>query len=588
MKKKKRANRPIKQSVKPILAGVLFVFIVLLIALLSNIIKKYTPTSEHIKLAKYFNIETEDQVGLVIQDEIIEKKAKLIDGVVYLEYNLVRDNLNERFYWDSNENKLLYALPQDLISVDVGSKDYYVGKKKNTKNYAIIKVEGDTAYIAVDFIKEYTDMDYNFFKEPNHVMIVNEWNEVLETSLKKDSEIRLLGGIKSPIVEDLKKGETVTLLEKGKTWSKVRTKSGFLGYIKNNKLNQAKEVKVNREFKQPEYTNIKKDYTINMVWHQITNADANGTLLEAIAKTKGVNTISPTWFALSDEEGNISSLASQSYVNYAHQLGIEVWALVSNFEVEVDTNKVLSYTSKREKLINQLIAEAIEYNLDGINVDFEELSKETGDAFLQFIRELSIKCRNNDIVLSIDNYVPMSHTAFYNRKEQGIVADYVVIMGYDEHYEGSEEGSVASKSFVETGIINTLKEVPAEKVILGIPFYTRIWKETPKTKEEIAKEDPNTDYVPYNLTSVPAGMETVEKMLKGYNVTPVWDEKLGQYYAQILEKNEGCTYKIWLEAGKSIEEKLKLMKTHKLAGVAEWKLGLEKSEIWDIILKYVN
>lgn len=588
MKRRKRANRQIKQSAKPFLIGFLFVVIVLLIALLSNIIKKYTPTNEHIKLNEYFKISADEDVGLVLQNEIIENKAKLIDGQIYLEYNTVCDYLNNRFYWDTNENKLLYALPTELVSVEVGSKDVYVGKKKSTKNYSIIKVEGDTAYIAVDFIKEYTDMEYSVFKDPNHIMIVNDWSKVLESSIQKDSEIRVKGGIKSPIVTEVKKGDTVTLLDKDKTWSKVRTQDGFIGYIKNKILADSKEVEVAREFEEPVYSNIQKDYTINMAWHQITNNDANATLLETIANSKGVNTISPTWFALSDEEGNISSLANQNYVNYAHQLGIEVWALVSNLEGDLDTNKVLAYTSKRERLTNQIIAAAIEYNLDGINVDFEELSEETGDAFLEFIRELSIKCRNNDIVLSIDNYVPMSHTAFYNRKEQGIVADYVVIMGYDEHYDGSDEGSVASKSFVESGITNTLKEVPAEKIILGIPFYTRIWKETPKSDVEIAQEDPNSDYVPYNLSSEAAGMEAVEKMLEGYAVTPTWNEETGQYYAEIQDKNEGCTYKIWLEEEKSIEEKLKLMKTNKLAGIAAWKLGLEKDAIWDTILKYVN
>lgn len=588
MRKRKRANKPIKHFVRPVLLVLAFVSVVMLVALLSNIIKKYTPTSEHIDLSEYFQINEEDEVGLVLQDEVLDNKAKLIAGEIYIEYTTVKDILNSRFYWDSNENKLLYALPNDLISVEVGSKDYYVGKAKNSKNYPIIKVEGDVAYIAVDFIKEYTDIDYSIFEDPRHIMIIHNWDQVLEATVKKDSEIRVLGGVKSPIVEEVKKGDAVTLIEKNENWSKVRTSNGVIGYIKNKKLSEANEVQVEREFEEPVYSSIQKDYAINMVWHQTANSDANATLLETIAKTKGVNTISPTWFRLTDEEGNISSIASQSYVNYAHQLGMEVWALVSNFEEKIDTHKVLTHTSKRTRLINQLISQAIEYNLDGINVDFEELRAETGDAYIQFIRELSIKCRNNDIVLSIDNYVPAPYNAFYNRKEQGIVADYIVIMGYDEHYPGTQEGSVASIGFVESGIKNTLEEVPAEKVILGLPFYTRVWKLTPKTEEEIAQEDANSESLPYNLSSEAAGMKAVENMLEGYEITPTWNEECGQYYAEFDVTDKGFTYKVWLEEEKSIEEKLKLVKSNKLAGVAGWKLGLEKDSIWDTILKYVN
>ena len=191
-----------------------------------------------------------------------------------------------------------------------------------------------------------------------------------------------------------------------------------------------------------------------MAWHQITNADANTTIASVLQNTKGINVISPTWFYLNDNNGNIASLASSDYVNYCHQKGIEVWALVSNLEnKDVDTTSVLTYTSKRENLINNLISAAIQYNFDGINVDFEALSSEVGDSYIQFIRELSLKCANNGIVLSVDDYVPSSFTAFYNRAEQATFADYVVVMAYDEHYAGSEEaGSVASIGFVKEAL----------------------------------------------------------------------------------------------------------------------------------------
>jgi len=342
-----------------------------------------------------------------------------------------------------------------------------------------------------------------------------------------------------------------------------------------------------KAFEEPVYTNISKDYEINLVWHQVTEKSANDKLLTLLADTKGVNTISPTWFSLSDNEGNISSLADTTYVQHAHQLGIEVWGLVDNFNDAVSTYEVLSYTSKREKLTNQLIAAAIEYDLDGINIDFEELKTEEGEHFIQFIRELSIKCRNNGIVLSIDNYVPSEFSALYNRKEQGIVADYVIIMGYDEHFATSEEpGSVASIGFVRSGIENTLLEVPKEKVINAIPFYTRLWIETPKSEEEIAAETESTEYIPYNLSSEVYSMANADKLMSANQITPVWDDTTGQYYANY--QVDGITYEMWLEEETSIEEKMKLIDEYDLAGVACWKLGLEKQSIWDTIIKYVN
>lgn len=576
-----------KKRLIPVLAAITLIIIVVIIMIITSLVDKYTPTEDRKDLKEYFSITAEDDVALILQNEIIEEKGKLVDGVVYVDHNIVKTYFNSRFYWDENENILLYTTPTDVIRTEVGSKDYYVGKNKNSENYVILKVDGDKALIAIDFVQKYTNIEYKTETEPNRLQVTYQWGNVKLADIKDDNAVRYQGGIKSEILTDVRKGDSVYILEEGDNWTKVRTTDGFIGYIENKRLTNPREEEETRAFEEVIYSNISKDYKINMVWHQVTNQDANNTLLTALADTKGINTISPTWFSLSDNEGNITSLASSTYVGQAHQMGIEVWGLVDNFSSEVSTYQVLSYTSKREKLINQLLAAAIEYNLDGINIDFEELSVETGEPFIQFIRELSIKCRNNGIVLSIDNYVPEAYSSHYNRAEQGIVADYVIIMGYDEHYAGSEvSGSVASIDFVKRGIQKTLEEVPSEKVINGIPFYARLWKETPKTEEEIAAESESAEYIPYTLTSEALGMNELEARLNANGVTPEWDESKGQYYGEY--EADGATYKAWMEEETSIEEKLKLVKENNLAGVAAWKLGLEKQSIWDVIIKYVN
>lgn len=588
------------KKIMPVLAGILFLILVAIICVIVAIIEKNTPTKEKADVYEYFSVDKEgNEAGLVLRDQLLEEKAYVFDGAVYLRYGTVYEYLNERIYWDSNENVLLYALPTELVKAEIGSKDYYQGKNKNSLETVIVKTEGDDTYIALDFVQLFTNMEYEYYEEPLRVVIETDTRTIDSVAVKKiNSEskaekycvVREKADIKSPILKSLEKEEEMELLKKGKKWSKVRTKDGYIGYILNKYVTEAEEKTLSRDFEEPVYTNIRKDYTINMAWHQVTNSGANNNLLTTIANTKGLTTISPTWFALIDNEGSVSSLASQSYVNYAHQLGLEVWGLVADFNndrIPIDVNTLLSYTSKREKIINQLIAAAIESNLDGINVDFELISKEGAPHFLEFLRELSIKCRNNGLVLSIDNYVPTESSMYYNRTEEGAIADYVVIMGYDEHYSGSKEsGSVASIGFVRDGVERTLEEVPAEKVILAMPFYTRLWAESPKTEEEIAASSDTEEFIPYNLSSTIYSMAKTDTFLASKGLEPEWNEESGQNYVEYAEND--VTYKMWIEDEKSIEEKLKVMKEHGLAGVSAWKLGLEKSGIWDTILKYVN
>lgn len=568
-------------------------FIILIVGLIASFFlwKKYGPTKEQADRKQYYGIESENQTAIVLNNEVLEPRGMTADGKAYVEYSVVRDYINSRFYWDPSENILLYTLPEESVTVEVGSKEYTVAKQKNSAGYVILKTEGSTAYIALDFIKQYTDMEYEVFDDPSRFVIVTE-DKATVAEVKKDTQVRYQGGVKSPVLTEVSKGDTVTVIEDEGDWKKVRTKDGYIGYLKKNTLRKAEEQIYDRAFQEPEYTNISKDYTINMAWHNVTNLDANSSVLEMIASTKGLTTIAPTWFHVADTEGNLRSIASSDYVNYAHQANIEVWAVIQDFGEGIDSQEesyeFLSRTSSRTNLINQLTAEVLRLGIDGINVDFEKISEECGEHFIQFIRELSIQCRKNSIVLSVDNYVPQPYNAQYDRQEQGIVADYVVIMGYDEHYGGSPvAGSVASYNYVKEGIENTLKEVPEEKVINGVPFYTRVWEETPKTEEELA-EQKGTEAEQYtvNVESIAYGMDDAYAVVRQAGADITWDEETKQNYA--TWEADGAVYKVWLEDVKSLEPRLQLMKDYKLAGTAAWRLGQESSEIWDLILKYVN
>lgn len=553
--------------------------------------RRYGPSDEPADRNAYYGIESEGQVAVVVNNEVLEPTAVISDGRAYVEYSTVRDYINSRFYWDPAENILLYTLPTDTVRVDVGASEYTLANQKTGTDYVILRTEGSTAYIALDFIAQYTDMSYEVFTDPDRAVVVTETEE-MTAEVKRDTSVRYQAGVKSPVLTEVSKGDTVALIEDEGDWKKVRTQDGYIGYLKKNRLRDEEKTTYDRGFEEQQYTNITKGYTINMAWHNVTNSDANSSVLEMIASTKGLTTISPTWFHVADTAGNLTSIASAEYVNYAHQSNIEVWAAIRDFDGGISSQEeslaLLSSTTSRTNLINQLMSAVFQTGVDGINVDFEMISEECGEHYIQFIRELSVQCRKNNIVLSVDNYVPQNYNRQYHREEQGVVADYVVIMGYDEHYGGSPvAGSVASYDFVKAGIENTLADVPAEKVINGVPFFTRVWEETPKTEEEIAAAQ-GTDAAEYtmNVTSTAYGMAEARSVAEQAGAQITWDETTQQNYAT-WEAN-GVTYEVWLEDAQSLEPRLKLMKEYGLAGTAAWRLGQETSDIWELIVQYVN
>ena len=565
-----------KKKAAPILAVVLLIVVVAGIGFLTRLIQKYTPSSEVMDSQEYFGLNSEDEAAIVVDSEILPYKGKIIDEVAYVDYQAVKDELNDYFYWDSENNTMLYTMPTDIVQIPAGSSSYTADGKAQSLTYNIVLIDGSQTYISLDFVKQYTDISFEIFHEPDRIVINKVRGDVTVASIRKKGKVRTLGGIKSPILREVEKNEVVRILEPMEDWTKILTQDGYIGYIKNDRLVKERTETITSDFTAPEYTNIEKNYKINMVWHQTTSMDANYNIIYDIANVKNVNTISPTWFSIASNDGTLDSLALADYVDTAHSNHMEVWPLVDNFSENIDFATVMNSTSARNKIENQLIAAAIEYSFDGINVDFENISEDAADGYIQFMRELSVMCRKNGIVLSVDVPVPMDFTAHYNRKALGEVCDYVMIMGYDEHYAGSEEaGSVASLSFEEEGIQNTLQEVSAEKVVSGIPFYTRLWCTT-------TNEDGTT-----TVTSEAMGMNQAQQTLENNQVEASWDEATGQNYAQ-FNGESGELYQIWLEDTESLTRKLELIKNYDLGGAAEWKLGLEDDSVWDLIAKYVS
>ncbi len=559
-----------------LIGGAIALLVIIIVAVVT-VVGKMTPSKEVKELSDYYQVPEGD--ALVIMDDIkYEKYAKVFDGVYYMDLNTITSEFDKRYYFDSNENVLVYTTPTEVIKAEVGSKEYSVNKNKVSTSYTVVKREVDEVYIALDFVQLYSDMRFTSYQNPDIVMIQKNWGEYLYATVKSSTQIRTGTSIKTEILKELRANDKVMIINNGGSLENgfitVMSEDGVRGYVQKKALSDTFYEEVKSTYVAPEYTNITRDTTINLTWHLVTVAEANNSVRTLLDGTKGVNVISPTWFRVNSIDGTLSSLASESYVEYCHSRNVEVWGLIDNFDPNVDIHQVLSRTSTREKLVNEIIAQAIKYNLDGINIDFESLKVETGPHFVQFLRELSIKCRSNQIVLSVDNYVPASYNRFYDYVEQGKIVDYVVIMAYDEHHANSEvAGSVSSLGYFTNAITSTLEMVPANKVIVAVPFYTRLWKESIELGES-------------KLTSEAMGMSEAEQVLSKNGIKAEKDQATGQYYAE-YEKN-GVTHKIWLEEEESIDARLKAIYDAKVAGVASWRLGFEKASIWDIILKYVN
>lgn len=557
-----------KRKVSPVFIVIGLILVVGLVGVISLFINRYTPSGEKENLNTYFGISQDDQAALIVNNEISETPGLYQDGEVYIKYETMTELLDTNFYWEESSGQMLLTLPDEIRTIQPGDTAHA------TQSGAPALVTGPDGgeYLALNFVKEYADMECEVYQEPARAVIRTRWTGVKQVTAVKDTKVRVRGGIKSNILEETAEGENMTLLETLDNWSKVGTQKGCIGYVENEAISDASDLPAHPENPELAFQNISRDYKINLGWHQVTSPEGNAAFPGLVSEAKGLTTISPTWFKLADNEGTVTSIASREYVDQAHAMGLEVWGLVDNFSENVTTAEVLSDSARRSRIIDQLMQAAADCGMDGINVDFEQLTKEGIPHFLQFLRELTLKAHEKNLVVSVDNPVPQNYNKYYKRGAQGRIADYIIIMGYDEHYGGGEEaGSVASLPFVEKGIGKMLEEVPAAKVINAIPFYTRVWTET------YGQEVPTSEVL---------GMDGADRYIQENGLTKEWDPSVGQNVASAEDEN--ARYTIWLEDEQSIEEKMKVIQSYGLAGVAEWRLGLERSSVWEIIGRYLN
>ena len=558
-----------KKKAAPVLVVLILIVLVGAAGIVSFLINRYKPGTEYMAGNEYFNLTDENSVALIQNGELLEEQAVLIGGEPYAAYTYVESQLNSCFYWDEETKGILLTTSGGVQTLLPGD----AAVAKTPGGQPAVQQESDgKVYISLDVVKEYTDLDYAYYSDPNRVVIRNEWDGVEQATVQSDTaQVRQKGGIKSLILADVQKGDTLLYLENLDNWCKVMTADGYTGYIQTEDISEPEDIEA-RTAKKDSYERITRDHKINLVWHQSTSTESNDAMAEMTAEMTGVNVISPTWFSVTDETGTISSLASADYVKLAHEAGREVWGLIDNFNEAFDETTDLAYASVRSRIIEQLLAEAASCGMDGINVDFENLKEAGIPHYLQFLRELTSAAHAQNLVVSVDTPVPQAYTMYYQRGEQARFVDYMIVMAYDEHFAGSEEaGSVSSLPFVQQAVEEMTRVMPADQVICGIPFYTRVWTEK---------------FGQSAITSEVLGMDGTKNYAKENQMTETWDASLGQNVATV--ETSDARYTIWMEDEQSMEEKLKVIQSADLAGVAEWKLGFECADVWSLISEYIE
>ena len=564
-----------KKKIIPVLFVLVLIILIGAVAVGLWLKEKYSYSNEVLDLQEYFQVKNGERAILLGNDRL-EEKALVENDVCYLTLSQVRRDLNEIFYVDEEEGLLLYTDAETTMEARMGETGYCTDGVKTDTPYVIYMQKGGKSYLALDFVKLFTNFEYRVYDY--WMQLTTSWDEKNMIVASGETKLRQKGGIKSPILADVSEGDELEILERMTDWCKVKTADSLIGYVENKMLGEEfrrTPVPVT-DYVEPEYTNISLDKKVSLGWHSVGGIGGNASLDNMVAGTKGLNVIAPTWFSLIDSEGGMRSFGETSYVDRAHQLGLQVWGVLDDFNYELETGtpiscySVLSSTSNRRKLEQTVIDEALRLGLDGINLDFEQLSEECGVHYAQFLRELSVLCRKNRLILSADNKVPYHYNEYQCLDVQSVVADYVIIMGYDEHWHKSgNPGSVASIDYVTGGLEKTLEKVPANKVINGLPLYTLVWKIDGATV---------TDEI-LSIANTPAFLQRINKK-------PDWDNAACQNYLEWTSGN--ATYKVWLEDAESIRMKLNVMIANKIGGAAVWRLGYGTPAIWELINAFTS
>lgn len=560
--------------------------VIILTAAVVIVIKKM-PSLQHADLEEYYGLTdaADDEIAIVLRDlplsgdeddedrdrlgsVILEEKAFIMDGEVYVPLSVIKDYIDERFHYDDTDGCIVVTNAQEMMLAYADETAYTVnGEESIDAGYVIFTVRDGTAYVAMDFADEFSSAYYSTYEDPGRVVIDYISDDNTYCEVVSDTKLRKYGGKKSEIIAKISEGSVLQVKRTLSGWYEVISEDGYVGCVKAEDVGQIYTLDEESDYDEPEYTSLSLDEEIKLGWFAAYNTQANSNFY-SYTYGADINVVSPTWYTLSSADGDIEMLTDLTVVNLAHSKGYQVWVMFSDGDYEY-VSAVLSSTSKRQQVIEAVIADVKANSIDGINIDFERITSDIGDDFIEFIRELSIRCRQEEIYLSVDNYTPYSSIGCYHVSEQSVLCDYVIVMAYDDYVGTGQQGPNCSLSFLEESVSISLEQIASEKLIIALPFYSRFWIEDADG----------------NLTSETYNMGTAKQKISEAGAELVWDEELGMYTA-VYTDSDGNTVYAYLENAESINAKLSLLSEYSLAGTAFWRLNQELSSVWDVVENY--
>ena len=526
-----------------------------------------------IKAEDFIKEQANDKISLVINNtnvtERLKNELKIDDGIIYVSMDDIKNFFDKYIYIEDETNEVITTYDDKIASIGFESNKLTLnGSTKKTSAHAI--KDNETTYLPISEMKDVYDIEIDNIAETKVITIDSVDREQVKAQTKANISVKSKKEGFSRTVDKVEKGESVIVVKNNnevseKGWTKIRTQKGKVGYVKTSKL---EDIETTREAKEK---TKQIDGKVDMFWdyysQYVKAPDRTGQVIE------GVNVVSPSFFYLEKETGvlkdNVGD-AGIAYINWAHSNGYKVWAMLSNAEagIKVSSTILNSYT-KRQQLIQSIVEKCAQYDIDGINVDFENMYEADKDKYSRFIIELTPRMEEMGIVTSVDVTAPdgdPNWSLCFDRHVLGDVADYLIFMGYDQYgTSSSKPGTTAGLNWVETSLkkIIDYDEVDTDKIILGMPLYTRQWT--------IAQDGTIKDRSTVSMMNIKIPN----------NVEKQWDDTLKQYYIEYASGKN--TIKMWIEDGTSIKEKVALVTKYNLGGASCWKKDMETSNIWSII-----
>lgn len=501
----------------------------------------------------------------------------LHDGRILLPVDAVRTYIDKNIVWDSKEKKVTVTTKDKVIRMETEKLQAHINNNPVRLDIPVTEKDG-IVYIPIEFLADFYSIEVRYDQKTD-VVIVDYLNRMVQEArvISEKAAIRSGRSIKREIVANVDYGTSMRVFEEYKDWYKVRLDNGVVGYIQSEDVGVNWVTMIHIPYEPPRDFSWKPETgKISLSWHSMYSGTPNMTGVE---KVDGLDIMSPRWFEVIDEHGNLKNIADLNYTRWAHEQGYKVWAMVvNNFADNQETSHLLNSTQARENLITQLLAFASLYEIDGINFDFENVLLKDRDMLTQLMREAVPLLKEQGLVVSIDVGVPdgsETYSLCYDHEALGEIMDFVMLMTYDQHWHSSPvAGSVAQYGWVENRLRRTLEMVPNEKLLLGIPFYSRLWEETTSTSGSVSVKTAKTPSI--------QGMRNIAKANEGSTIT--WDDVSKQFYLEYFEGN--ARYRMWIEDENSLNLKTSLALKYNLAGVCSWDYNCSDQRVWEAI--YAN